>query len=110
LYSKQSGGNPGFGDVFAHGFRTTAVIAFLMALYTFISIRWIEPAPSAAEMEAAVKAIEQQGNTLYEEAKQQAIEGAKNRWIIYVSLSIFVSLIPGLVGSLAGAAVTKKNQ
>jgi hypothetical protein len=110
LYSKQSAGHPGFGDVFAHGFRTTAVIAFLMALYTFVAVRWMYGAPTPAEMDAAVKAIEQQGNALHEEAKQQAARAAENRWIIYVSLSIFVSLIPGLLGSLAGAAVTKKNQ
>jgi Protein of unknown function (DUF4199) len=110
LYSKQSGGNLAFGDVFSHGFRTTAMIAFLMALYTFIAIQFIYPAPTPAEMDAAVKAIEQQGNALHEEAKQLAAQAAKNRWIIYVSLSIFVSLIPGLLGSLAGAAVTKKNR
>ena len=110
LYSKQSGGHPGFGEVFAHGFRTTAVVAFLLALYTFIAVKWIYPAPTPAEMDAAVKAIEQQGNALQEEAKQLAAKAAANRWIIYVSLSIFVSLIPGLLGSLAGAAITKKNQ
>lgn len=110
LYSKQSGGNLVFGDVFSHGFKTTAVIAFLMALYTFIIFKVIYPMPTAAEMDAAVKAIEQQGNSLHEEAKQQAESAAKNRWIIYVSISIFVSLIPGLLGSLAGAAATKKNR
>jgi hypothetical protein len=110
LYSKESGGSLSFGDVFSHGFRTTAVIAFLMALYTFTGIKYIYPPPSPAEMDAAVKAIEQQGNALHQEAKVLALQAAKNRWIIYVSLSIFVSLIPGLIGSLAGAAVTKKNQ
>ncbi|GAC1431162.1 MAG: hypothetical protein NVSMB7_07330 [Chitinophagaceae bacterium] len=110
VYSKQSGSNLAFGDIFSHGFRTTAVVAFLMALYTFIAVTWIYPAPAPADMEAAVKAIEQQGNALHEEAKQLAAKAAANRWIVYVSLSIFVSLIPGLLGSLAGAAVTKKNQ
>ncbi len=81
-----------------------------MAVYTFIAVKWIYPAPGAAEMEAAVRAIEQQGNTLHEEATQQAAIAAKNRWIVYVSVSLFVSLIPGLLGSLAGAAITKKNQ
>ena len=107
---KQSGGKPGFGEVFSHGFRTTAVIAFLMAAYTFTAVKFIYPAPGPAEMEAAVKAIEQQGNTLHEEAKQLAEQAAKKRWIIYVSVSIFASLIPGLIGSFMGAAIAKKNQ
>ncbi len=108
LYSVQSGGGLTFGDLFAHGLKTTAVIAFLMALYTFIAVKWIYPPPGPAEMDAAIKAIEQQGNALHEEAKQQAQKMAANRWIIYVSLSIFVSLIPGLLGSLAAAALTKR--
>ena len=109
VYAKQSGTTL-FGDVFSHGFKTTAVIAFFMAVYTFIAVKWIYPAPSAAEMEAAVKAIEQQGNALHEEAKQMAAQAAKNRWIVYVSVSLFVSLLPGILASLAGAAITKKNR
>lgn len=110
IYSRQSGGGLAFGDVFSHGFKTTAVVAFIMAVYSFVAVKWIYPAPSAAEMEAAVRSIEQQGNTLHEEAKQMAAQAAKNRWIVYVSISLFVSLVPGLLGSLAGAAITKKNQ
>jgi hypothetical protein len=110
LYSKQSGGNLSFGDVFSHGLKTVSLVAFLMAIYTFIVYKFIQPMPNAAEMEAAVKAIEQQGNSIGETASQQAESAAKNRWIIYVSLSIFVSLIPGMLGSLAAAALIKKNR
>ena len=110
VYSRQSGGNLAFGELFSHGFKTTAVVAFLMALYTFIAIKLIYPAPSAAEMDAAIRSYEQQGNALHEEAKQLAAAAAKNRWIVYVSVSLFVTLVPGLLGSLAGAAITKKNQ
>ena len=81
-----------------------------MAVYTFIIFKIIHPVPSSAEMQAAIQSIEHQGNVLHNEAVQQATKAAANRWIIYVSISIFVSLIPGLLGSLAGAAVTKKNQ
>ncbi|MEP7279711.1 MAG: DUF4199 domain-containing protein [Bacteroidota bacterium] len=110
LYSKQSGGGLAFGDVFSHGFKTTALVAFFLALYTFIAIKWIYPPLSTADMNAAVKAIELQGNALHEEAVQLATQAAKNRWIIYVSLSIFASMVPGLIASLLGAALTKKNR
>ncbi|MEO5685386.1 MAG: DUF4199 domain-containing protein [Chitinophagaceae bacterium] len=110
IFSRQSGGQLSFGEVFSHGFKTTAVIAFIMAVYTFVAVKYIYAPPNAAEMAEAVKAIEQQGNALHEEAKQLAAKAAANRWIIYVSISIFASLIPGLLGSLAGAAITKKNQ
>lgn len=108
VYAKQVEEKLSFGEVFAHGFKTTAVIAFLMAMYTFIAVKFIYPPPDAAEMDAAVKAIMANGNALYEEAKAQAIQAAKNRWIIYVSISIFASLIPGVLGALAGGAAGKK--
>ncbi len=110
VFAKQSAGTMKFAEVFAHGFKTTAVIAFLMALYTFIAVKFIYAAPTLAEIEAGAKSIGQQGNVMPEEAKQMAIEGAKNRWVIYVSLSIFSSLIPGILGAVTGAALAKKNQ
>ncbi|MEO6315071.1 MAG: DUF4199 domain-containing protein [Chitinophagaceae bacterium] len=109
VFIRQSPQQSGFGEVFAHGFKTTAVIAFLMAAYTFIAVQFIYPAPGPEEMAAAVKAIEQQGNALQGEATQQAAQAAKNRWIIYVSISIFASLIPGLFGALMGAAAGRKK-
>lgn len=109
IYSKQVGGQAGFGEIFSHGFRTTAVIAFILAAYTFIAVKAIEPPPGPAEMEAAVKAIEQRGNTLHEEAVREAATAAKSRWVIYVSISIFATLIPGLLASLAVGVLAKKN-
>jgi Protein of unknown function (DUF4199) len=110
VFAKQSAGKLKFAEVFAHGFKTTAAIAFMMALYTFIAVKFIYAPPSVAEMETAGKAIQQQGNVMPEEAKQMAMQAAKSRWIIYVSLSIFASLIPGILGAVMGAALAKKNQ
>jgi hypothetical protein len=110
VFAKQTGGPLKFGEVFSHGFKATAVIAFLVAIYTFFAVKFIYPPPSAEEMEAAVKVMMQQKNVLEQEAKQLAAEAAKKRWIIYVSLSFFVSIIPGLLGSAIGGAVAKKNQ
>lgn len=110
IFIKQTGSKPSFGEVFSHGFRTTAVIAFLMAAYTFIAVKFIYPPPSTAEMEAAVKAIEAQGNALHEEARQLAAKAAANRWVVYVSFTIFASLIPGLLASALGGGIAKKNQ
>jgi Protein of unknown function (DUF4199) len=108
LFTKQSG-NRHFGEVFAHGFKTTALVAFLMAVFTFIAVKYIYPPPTAAEMEAAVTALQQQGNMLATEARQQAEKAAANRWVVYVSLSIFAALIPGVLGALLGGAVARKN-
>ena len=108
LFVKQSG-TASFGEVFAHGFKTTALVAFVMAVFTFFAVKYIYPPPSAAEMESAVQALQQQGNMLAAEARQQAEKAAANRWVIYVSLSIFAALIPGVLGALLGGAIAKKN-
>ena len=42
-YSKQSNGNVTFGNTFAHGFKTTAAITAIFALYTYISLKFIMP-------------------------------------------------------------------
>ena len=42
-FAKQMNGNVTFGNVFAHGFKTTAFIAALMAVYTFLSVKFIFP-------------------------------------------------------------------
>ncbi|HTL10242.1 MAG TPA: DUF4199 domain-containing protein [Chitinophagaceae bacterium] len=109
LFSRQSGGNRSFSEVFSHGFKTTAAIAFLMALYTFIAVKYIDPPPSAADMETAIKSYEQQGNALHEEAKKLAQEAAASRWVFYVSVSIFATVIPGVLGALLAAVITKKR-
>lgn len=108
-YAQLNYGTVRFGDVFSYGLRTTAILAFMLALYSFIYYRLIHPHPAAAEMDAAIKAIEQQGNALHEEARREAENAAANRWIIYVSLAIFSTLIPGLLGALGGAASTRKK-
>src|SRR4051794_21541752 len=43
LYAKQMNGNVTFGNVFAHGFKTTAVTAALLAVYTFIAVKFLFP-------------------------------------------------------------------
>lgn len=110
IFAKQSATALKFADVFAHGFKTTAVIACLMAVYTFFAVKYIYPPPSAADIEATSKAIQQQGNTMPAEADRMALEGVKRMWVLVVPKVIFVSLVSGLIGALAGAALAKKNQ
>jgi hypothetical protein len=109
LYVKDSGPQK-FGDIFAHGFKTTSVVAFIMALYAFLAVKFIYPSPTPQEIDSATALIQSQGNTMPEEAKKMAIETSEKMWIILVPKEIFVTLISGLIGSLAGAAITKKNQ
>lgn len=109
IFSKQSGGI-NFKEAFAHGLKTTAVITFLFAVYTYFAVKFIYPPIAKEEIEAAVQELMKQGKFTPDEARSKAIEGSRKMWVIMVSGVIFVSLISGLVGSLAGAAISKKNQ
>jgi len=56
-YAKQLNGNVTFGNVFAHGFKTTAVVIVLLAIYTFISVKFLFPDIVDKSMEIAKKKI-----------------------------------------------------
>jgi len=84
-------------------------VAFVMAVYTWIAVKYIYAPPTEADIQLAIKAIQAQGNVMADEARKQALDAAKNRWIIYVGRIIFVSIISGLVGSLIGALVANTN-
>ena len=42
-YAKQMNGNVTYGNVFAHGFKTTAVVIVIMAIYTALALKVIFP-------------------------------------------------------------------
>ncbi len=110
VFAKQTGGNVKFGEIFAHGFKTTAVVTFFLAIYFFIDIKYIAPPVSQQEIEAAAKTLQQQGNLMPNEAHERAVEASKKIWMLVVSGTIFVSIISGAVGSVIGALLAKKNQ
>ncbi len=43
MYANQLNNHVTFGNIFAHGFKTTAVIMALLCVYTFISLKFIFP-------------------------------------------------------------------
>jgi cell division protein ZapA (FtsZ GTPase activity inhibitor) len=42
-YCNELKGNVKFGDAFAFGFKTAAIVALVMVLYTFISLKYVHP-------------------------------------------------------------------
>lgn len=109
LWRARQTGSGRFNEVFAYGFKIITLLAFALALYTWIAVKFIYPPPTPAEMEAAIRMIEQQGSTLHEEARQAAEKAAANRWIVYVSATIFSVLLPGVLAAAIAGLVAKKN-
>jgi len=108
-YAKQMNGNVTFGNVFAHGFKTTAFVAALMAVYTFVSIKFLFPEMVDKIMDASRQEM-QKNNQLSEEQINQALEMVKKFFVPFAigGLILFFAIC-GAVGSLIGAAAAKKN-
>ncbi len=42
-YAKENNGNVTFGNTFAHGFKVTAAVTAIIAVYTFLAVKFIMP-------------------------------------------------------------------
>ncbi len=108
-YSKQLDHHVTFGNIFAHGFKTTAVIIALMAVYTFLSLKLIFPEMGDKILEEARKNMEAQ-NKMSDAQMDQAIDMTKRFFVPFAIGGIIIMFaIVGAIASLIGAAVAKKN-
>jgi NADH:ubiquinone oxidoreductase subunit 6 (subunit J) len=108
-YAKQMQGNVTFGNVFAHGFKVAAAIAAITAVYTFIAFKFIYPEMIDASVEEARKNMEAKGNMTDDQIKQ-GLDIMKKFFVpIAIGGLLLMTAILGVVASLIGAAVAKKN-
>ncbi len=108
-YAKQMNSNVTFGNVFAHGFKTTAVIAALMAVYTFIAVKFLFPDIIDKSLDMAKKQMESKGS-LSDEQVQQSLDMVRKFFVPFAMGGILVMFaLIGVIASLIGAAVAKKN-
>lgn len=110
LFSKQKNTRV-FGEIFSHGFKTAAVVICLLAIYAYVSAKWISAPLDTITIENAKKELIEKGNIMPQEADQKVKEALKNRWVFLVAQSIFASLMGGAIGAGLGALISsKRNQ
>jgi hypothetical protein len=109
-YCSQLNANVKFGDAFAFGFKTAAIVALVMVAYTFISLKYIHPDYKEKAYELALKGFQEQPNIMPEEAKTQAKAYSDNYIMTNISLALMSTLIVSAIGSAIGAALAKRNQ
>lgn len=108
-YAQQMNGAVTFGNVFAHGFKTTAVVIVLLSIYTFITFKFIFPDIQEKIIESARQKMESENN-LSDDQIQQALGMTRKFFIPFAIGGIIVLFgILGAIASLIGAAVAKKN-
>jgi uncharacterized membrane protein YciS (DUF1049 family) len=107
-FGKQSDNNVTFGNLFAYGFKTSAVVTCIMIVF---SIAWFLIFPEMKEkaIEAARKQMEQK-QQLSEEQIESAIAMTRKTFTVFLIIGlIFFYLVIGVISSLIGAAIAKKN-
>ena len=108
LYGKTNNYQLPFSNLFSYGFKITSIVTLIVILFMvgfFIAF----PEYKDTIMETSRKAMEDQGK-LSDEQIDKAIAMVDKNFILFTAGgALFMYLILGLVGSLIGAAVTKKN-
>jgi len=106
-FAKLNDGNVTFGNVFANGFKTTSLIALVTVLFTVVFIL-IFPDIKEKALEEARRQMESQGQS--DEIIEKAIAMTSKMFMVFVlACGIFGTLFFGVIASLIGAAVAKKN-
>jgi len=108
-YAKQREGNVTFGNTFAHGFKVTAAVTGITAVYTFLSLKFIMPELIDIGLDQARASMVEQ-KKMSESEISSSVEMLKKFFIPFVTAGLIVGfLIFGCICSLIGAAVAKKN-
>ena len=108
LFANQNDNNVSFGNIFAHGFKTTAVVIVISVLYTVLSL-FIFPDMVDKIIEISRTAMAKNPQ-MTDEMIDQAITMTKKLFLPFaIAGAIFGTGFLGAIGSLIGAAVAKKN-
>jgi len=109
FYANQMNGQVSFGNVFAHGFKMSVVVALILTVWVLLATIVIFPDMKEKALEMARQSMEDRGN-LSESQIEQGMEFTRKFFTLFAILgTLFVTLIFGVIASLIGAAVAKKK-
>ena len=109
LFANESDNNVTFGNIFAHGFKTTAVVIVITVIYTLLALYVLFP--DMVDKIIEMSRVEMAKNPkLTDEMIEQGIAMTKKLFLPFaIAGAIFGTGFLGAIGSLIGAAVAKKN-
>jgi hypothetical protein len=108
LYANQMDNNVSFGNVFAHGFKTSAVVTVIMILYTVLALSVLFPEMKETALEQATADLAKRN--MSDDQIEQAMSISRKFFMTFAIGGILVVfMVVGLISSLIGAAVAKKN-
>jgi len=110
FYGKQLNNNVTFGNLFAHGFKVTAVAICITFVYTLLSVYVLFPDSIDKVVQKGIEKAVEQGKMTSDQASQNMAMIKKITTISILAGSVIFSAVVGAIGSLIGAAITKKKQ
>lgn len=97
-----------FGNLFAFGFKTTAVFTILFIVFIII-FNLLFPDMKEQGLEMAREKLEEQGKMTDSQIDDALEMGRKFFWVGVIGGTMLFFIILGAIGSLLGAAITKKK-
>jgi hypothetical protein len=109
MYAKQKNGNVTFGNTFADGFKTAAAATAISLVYTYLALKFIMPDMVDLQIEETRKGMEASKNATTEQINQTLSMMEKYFIPFAIGGALFMYLLIGVIASLIGAAIAKKN-
>ncbi len=107
-YANQMHNNVTFGNVFAHGFKITAVITAIIILYTIIALKFLFPDMVNMILDKTRESLAEKN--MSDEQTESALSMTKKFLLPFAIGGILVMfMLVGAISSLIGSAVAKKN-
>lgn len=108
LYGKAMNNQLSFGNLFSYGFKTTAFLALIVIAF-FVIFFLAFPDIKEKGLEMARQRMEEQGKLTQDQIDQGMQLARKMFWPLTIGGIMLAYAIIGAIGSLIGAAVTKKR-
>lgn len=112
-FSRENNQTPGFSVLFAHGFKTTAVIACIYFIYAILAANFFFPNFIEEKFAKGLEEAKKQGalNDIDLKNRTQDAEKLAKKVIKYgyIAGSLMATLFFGVIGSIIGSVAAKKS-
>lgn len=107
-YSNQMGNNVTFGNVFGHGFKITATVIVIMAIYTALLFTVIKPELKDLALDQTRENLA--GKNMSDSDIENAVSMTKRLFLPFAIGGVILMYgIVGCIAALIGGGVAKKN-